>query len=195
MSKSAPAAEEALYARLRALGIAWRTFEHEATFTVAQSAGLKAALPGAHTKNLFLKDKKGRLVLLSAHAETVVDLPALAKAMGAGRFSFGAPSLLLDTLGVQPGSVTAFALINAPPAGLAFVLDAALLAHEIVNFHPLRNDATTAIGAQDLLRFARALGHAPQVFAFSPDGAPRRIDGPWPADHLPERNSEIRGDT
>lgn len=184
MPKSAPATPEDLFARFAALGVPWRTYDHPPVFTVAESAALKAAIPGGHSKNLFLKDKKGRLVLVSALADTRIDLNALAKLLGAGRFSFGAEALLWETLGVRPGSVTAFALINAAPGALDVVLDAALLAHDPVNFHPLRNDATTAVAPGDLLRFLDDLGHQPSLMAFSPEGAPRRIDAPNPARHL-----------
>lgn len=184
MHESAPATPEDLYARFEALGVRWRTHQHPPVFTVAESAPIKESMPGGHTKNLFLKDKKGRIVLVSALADTVIDLNALAKLLGAGRFSFGSEELLWRILGVRPGSVTAFALVNAPPGALDVVLDAALLACDPVNFHPLRNDATTAVSPQDLLRFIESLGHRPRLVAFSPQGAPCRIDAPDPADHL-----------
>ena len=161
-----------LLARLEALGIPAVTHEHPPVFTVAESESIKAALPGGHSKNLFVKGKGEVLWLISAHAETRIDLNATAKHLGAGRFSFGSPQLLEQTLGVAPGSVTAFALANDPEGRVRFALDAALLAFDLVNFHPLRNDATTAISSGDLLRFVRACGHEPVILAFDVDGRP-----------------------
>jgi Ala-tRNA(Pro) deacylase len=166
-----PATEADLFAHLDALGIAHVTHRHRPIFTVDEGADLKAALPGGHSKNLFLKDKKGGLALLSALGETRIDLNAFSKAIGAPRYSFGSAELLLEVLGVTPGSVTAFALLNDPAARVTFYLDAALLAHDPVNFHPLRNDATTAIAPGDLLRFVRSTGREARIVRFGADGA------------------------
>lgn len=155
-----------LFARLDALGIAHNTHEHPPIFTVAEGAGMKDDMPGGHTKNLFLRDKKGVLILVSALAETKIRINRLHTALGCGRLSFGKPELLLEALGVTPGSVTAFALMNDPDARVRFVLDSALMAHDIVNFHPLSNNATTAIAADDLVRFVRDTGHEPEVLNF-----------------------------
>lgn len=157
------------------LGIAMVTHEHAAVFTVAQSEGIKTAMPGGHTKNLFLKDKKGALILIAALAETTIALKDLHRRLGCGRLSFGKPELLEEVLGVTPGSVTAFALINDQPASdiadhtgprVRFLIDAALMAHDPINFHPLENTATTAISPDDFLTFARACGHEPEIIAF-----------------------------
>jgi Ala-tRNA(Pro) deacylase len=166
-----PATEADLVAHLDGLGIAHVTHRHRPIFTVEEGADLKAALPGGHSKNLFLKDKKGNLALLSALGETRIDLTAFSKAIGAPRFSFGSSALLLEVLGVTPGSVTAFALLNDPDQRVSFYLDAALLDHDPVNFHPLRNDATTAIAPGDLLRFVASTGRAARIVRFGPDGA------------------------
>lgn len=139
-------------------------------FTVAESAGIKAAMPGGHTKNLFLKDKKGALLLFSALAETQIDLNALSKTLGMGRFSFGSADLLFETLGVHPGSVTVFAAINDRLNRVRVGLDAALFAHAVVNFHPLSNDATTAVSPADVLRFLDHTGHHPVRVAFDAEG-------------------------
>lgn len=185
------AAPEDLFARLDALGIAHTTHRHPHVFTVEESRDLKAAMPGGHTKNLFLKDKKGALFLLCAIADTVIDLNAVSKAIGAGRFSFGSAELLLRHLGVTPGSVTLFGLINDPERQVRLLLDEALFAHDPVNFHPLRNDATTAISPADMLVFVRALGREPIRLAFDAEGKPALIE-PAPtfahvrADRLPE---------
>jgi len=156
-----------LFARLEELGIVATTVEHEPVFTVAQSEGLRARLPGAHTKNLFLTDKDGSALLVVAKDDTRVDLKALAKRLGLGRLSFGKPELLWALLGVTPGSVTPFALINDKETRVAVVVDAALLDFAEVNFHPLENTATTRIASADLMRFIRACGHEPKVMALS----------------------------
>lgn len=158
-----PAGRRALLDYLDRLGIAHRTVDHPAVFTVAEGEAIKAGLPGGHTKNLFLKDKKGHLVLVSALQSSEIDLKALHRLLGLGRFSFGKPDLLHEALGVTPGSVTAFAILNDPEKRVRFVLDAALMAHETVNFHPMENTATTAISSTDLLKFVRALGREPEI--------------------------------
>lgn len=165
-----PATRQELFALFDRIGVAHATVEHRAVFTVAEGEDIKRALPGGHTKNLFLKDKRGELWLICALGETAIDLNAAAKLLGAGRFSFGSPELLDATLGVTPGSVTIFALINDAPHKVRLVLDAALLAHELVNFHPLENNATTAIRSADLLRFLSASGHAPRIVRFDAAG-------------------------
>jgi Ala-tRNA(Pro) deacylase len=153
-----------LFALFRRLGIEVRTYEHVPVFTVAQSQAIKEEIPGGHSKNLFLKDKKGRLFLVVAHAETRIDLKRLREALGAsGRLSFGSGELLREVLGVEPGSVTPFALMNDTKGQVALVLDEALMAHEPVNFHPLVNSATTGLSRADLLKFFAATGHAPRI--------------------------------
>ncbi len=157
---------EALLARLAALGIEARTVEHPATFTVAESAPIKAAIPGAHSKNLFVKDKKGRFFLVVARDETRIDLKRLHETIGAsGRLSFGSADQLRDMLGVEPGSVTPFAVANDAERRVSVVLDAALMAHERVNFHPLVNTMTTGLHRDDLMRFLADTGHEPRVLA------------------------------
>ena len=153
-----------LFARLEELGIASTTVEHAPMFTVEQSIALRGTIPGAHTKNLFLKDTDGRMVLVVAKEDTKVDLKGLAKRLGCGRFSFGKPELLKQVLGIEPGSVTAFALINETSRRLsAVVVDAALMGFDEVNCHPLINNATTRIATRDLVRFMEACGHDPLV--------------------------------
>jgi len=153
-----------LFARLEDLGILSTTVEHAPMFTVEQSQALRGAIPGAHTKNLFLKDKDGRMVLVVAKEDTRVDLKALARRLGLDRFSFGKPELLKEVLGIEPGSVTAFALINETSRRLtAVVLDEAVMGFAEVNCHPLTNDATTRVATVDLIRFMEACGHAPRI--------------------------------
>ena len=162
-----PCTRDDLFARLDALGIPHSTMEHEPVFTVDEGEAIKAELPGGHTKNLFLKDKKGRLVLVSALGSTTIRVNRLHRQLGAQRFSFAKEEVLFEALGVRPGSVTAFALINDTTERVTFVIDKALLDHEIVNFHPLSNDATTAISREDLVKFARDTGHEPVIVDFA----------------------------
>lgn len=157
------AREAALYRRLEELGIAWSTLEHAPVFTVEEANAETGSLPGGHTKNLFLKDKKDGLWLVVVREELRVDLNALSRQLGAPRFSFGSPELLIATLGVPPGSVTPFALMNDAGATVRVVLDAGLMALDPLQFHPLRNDRTTAIASGDLLKFIRACGHEPAI--------------------------------
>lgn len=164
-----------LFARLADLGIKTRTVEHQPVFTVAESGHLERELSGAHTKNLFLKDDKGALFLVVAMSTTKVDLKGLSRTLGAGRFSFGKPELLLDTLGVTPGSVTAFAVVNDTQKRVNVVVDAALMEHETINCHPLENTATTNIARSDLLLFFRACGHEPRIVMLGSDVADDRL--------------------
>jgi Ala-tRNA(Pro) deacylase len=157
-----------LFDRLDSLGIVHTTHEHPPVFTVAEGADLKAKIPGAHTKNLFLKDARGRLWLLTALAQSIVDLKHIPKRIGAARLSFGSESLLFEALGIRPGSVTPFALVNDPSAAVTLVLDEALLDEERWNFHPLRNDATTALSKADFLAFLSSLGRDPIFAPFGP---------------------------
>ena len=152
-----------LFDRLAALGIATKTVDHPAVRTVADTEGHHIDLPGADTKNLFLKDDKGNLVLVIAKTSTQVDLKSLPKKIGCGRFSFGKPDLLMEMLGVEPGSVTAFAVINDAGQRVRVIVDQELMAFDSVNCHPLENTATTNIARDDLLRFIRSTGHDPQV--------------------------------
>src|SRR3982751_5684402 len=137
-----PAGRDQLFDLFDRLGIGHRTLEHPAVFRVGEGEEIKAALPGGHTKNLFLKDAKDQLWLISALGETAIDLKALPPVIGSARLSFGSAERLYDALGVTPGSVTAFALINDPEHKVRFVLDAALAGADLVNFHPLEDVAT-----------------------------------------------------
>jgi len=163
------ASRDDLMAFLDELGIAASTAEHPPLFTVAESRELRGTLPGFHAKNLFLKDKKGTLFLVVAEEAAAVDLKRLHERIGAsGRLSFGSAELLLDVLGVTPGSVTPFALLNDRPPRVQLVLDARLAAPTEANFHPLVNTATTTIASADLLRFVERTGHPPRFVDFSP---------------------------
>ncbi|MEQ1653771.1 MAG: prolyl-tRNA synthetase associated domain-containing protein [Hyphomicrobium sp.] len=162
-----PLTRQDLFERLSAMNIATTTVEHGAVFTVAESSVIEETLHGAHTKNLFLKDDKGALVLIVAKTTTEVDLKATAKKLGAGRFSFGKPELLMTVLGVTPGSVTAFAIASDADQRVQLVLDAELMTHDSLNCHPLENTATTNIARDDLLRFIRATGHEPKIITLT----------------------------
>jgi len=156
-----------LFERLNALGIETRTVSHAATFTVEESSAIDKALPGGHTKNLFLKCKKGGLYLIVAQSDTEIRLNQLHKAIGSGRLSFGKPELLIEVLGVEPGSVTPFALINDIEVRVSVILDRRMMIHNFLNYHPLKNTATTNIARDDLLRFIEACGHRPRVMALT----------------------------
>ncbi|MBB3770878.1 Ala-tRNA(Pro) deacylase [Angulomicrobium tetraedrale] len=169
---SPPLTPEQLFARLAELGIDTRTITHPPLFTVEDSQTLRGDIPGGHTKNLFLKDKKGNLFLVVVEEEARVDLKNLHGPLGAAsKLSFGSAELLEEVLGVKPGAVTAFAPINDRQGRVTVVLDTELMAFADINCHPLVNTATTTIGRDDLVRFLRATGHEPVVMA-----VPRRAD-------------------
>jgi Ala-tRNA(Pro) deacylase len=155
-----------LFSRLEALGIDTVTVEHPPLFTVEQSKELRGDIPGAHTKNLFLKCKKGTLWLVVAVESTPVNLKTLHQHLGSGRLSFGNAELLGQVLGVQPGSVTPFSVINDTDGHVTVVLDEALFAYDRLNFHPLVNTATTGISKDGLLRFLQDCGHPPKILRF-----------------------------
>ena len=142
------------------------TLEHEAVFRVGEGEAIKAGLPGAHTKNLFLKDAKGQLWLISAEQDARIDLKRLPAAIGAARLSFGSAELMTEVLGVTPGSVTAFALVNDARRRVRFVLDKSLAEAARVNFHPLTNTATTSVSQAGFRAFLAAVGVEPLVVDF-----------------------------
>ena len=154
---------EELLAFLAAHGIAQRTAWHPAVFTVAEAKAWRGDLPGAHTKNLFLIDRKGSLWLVVAEEDRAVDLKALRRALSAPALSFAKPEALRETLGVEPGSVTPFGVINDRAGRVTVVLDRTLMAAPLLNFHPLVNTATTAIAPDGLLTFLAATGHPPRL--------------------------------
>lgn len=155
--------DRALFQRLDALGIAHHTFEHPPVFTVEESNIHCGHIPGTHTKNLFLVDRAGGLWLVVAREQLRIDLKALAKQMDVARFSFASAETLVAVLGVQPGSVTPFAVINDTGRRVRVVLDDGMLKADPLNYHPLRNDKTTAVSADGLLRFLRDTGHEPMI--------------------------------
>ena len=158
---------DGFFQRLDALGIAYATHRHDPVFTVEESQALRGVLPGAHVKNLFLRDKKKRIWLVTAMEDRQIDLKALRRRLGAsGSLSFGSPELLMEVLGVAPGAVTPFGVINDRDGRASVILDKGLLETDPVNAHPLRNDMTTAVSPDGLLRFLEAEGHAPEIIDF-----------------------------
>jgi len=166
MSASIPATPDELFAALDRLGIAHPTVSHPPLFTVEQSQSLRGAIPGGHTKNLFLKDKKDALFLVTALEDTTIELKSLHRLLGASsRFSFGSAELMMQTLGVTPGAVTPFGAINDRAHRVTVVLDAALMQHAVINAHPLVNTMTTSVARDDLLKFLDSTGHPPRIVA------------------------------
>lgn len=163
-----PKTQAQLFDFLADLGIAVKTVSHPPLFTVADSQALRGEIPGGHTKNLFLRDKKDRYFLLTVGEDAEIDLKQIHHIIGAsGRVSFGKPDKLLDYLGVTPGAVTAFGIINDTAHQVRIIFDGALMRHDVVNAHPLTNDATTSIAREDLLRFVEATGHEPLILKLS----------------------------
>lgn len=175
MTLNSPYDVAGLFARLDALDLTHETHEHAPVFTVDESQSLRGVLPGAHVKNLFLRDKKKRYWLVTAKEDRDIDLKALRRRLGAsGSLSFGAADMLMAHLGVKPGAVTAFGVINDGDGVVSMVLDQSLLNDQIINAHPLRNDMTTAISPDGLLAFLKAENHPPLILDFDRLGE----DGP-----------------
>lgn len=160
---STPAIPEDLFRRLRELGIAFSTVEHAAVFTVEEAKVHRGHIPGCHTKNLFLRDKKERMWLVVCLEDRVVSLKDLGARIGANHLSFGSADRLMRFLGVLPGAVTPFAIVNDHGRRVQVVLDRDVLQHDVLNFHPLVNQMTTSLGSADFLRFLETEGHAPSV--------------------------------
>jgi Ala-tRNA(Pro) deacylase len=167
-----PATPQDLFALLDRLGIAHATVNHPALFTVEQSRSLRGQIPGGHTKNLFLRDKRGAFVLVVALEDAAISLKDLHRRLGAsGRFSFGSAEAMAELLGVAPGSVTPFAAINDTTGQVTVILDRAMLDYDVLNFHPLVNTMTTSISRDGLIKFLSATGHEPRVEAVSGEAA------------------------
>ena len=167
-----PATPQDLFAFLDRLGIAHSTMSHPALFTVEQSQALRGQIPGGHTKNLFLRDKKGAYYLVVAQEDAAIALKDLHRRLGAsGRFSFGSAEAMGELLGVPPGSVTPFAAINDTAGQVTVVLDREMLVNEVLNFHPLVNTMTTSIRRDGLIEFLAATGHRPRIEAISGEAA------------------------
>jgi Ala-tRNA(Pro) deacylase len=168
-----PASPDDLIAYLAALGVETTTVDHPPLFTVEDSQALRGDIPGGHTKNLFVKDKKGRLFLLVLGEETAIDLKRVHEKIGAqGRVSFGSAELLEEVWGVRPGAVTPFGAINDEAGKVRVVLDEAMMRDQRLNFHPLVNTRTTGLASVDLVKFLRATGHEPLVTPLGQDRPP-----------------------
>jgi Ala-tRNA(Pro) deacylase len=164
MKPPMPASPDELFAYLDHLGIAHTTVNHPPVFTVDEARTLRGQIAGGHTKNLFLRDKKGAAFLVVAPEDAAIELKSLHRLVGAsGRFSFGSADLMRELLGVEPGSVTPFAVINDKALQVTIVLDAAMMAHDALNFHPLVNTGTTTISREGLIKFLEATGHRPRI--------------------------------
>jgi Ala-tRNA(Pro) deacylase len=162
---SFPATPDDLFARLQQLGIPVTTVRHRPVFTVEEARVHRGDLPGIHTKSLFLRDKKGAMSLVVCLEDRPIDLKDLAGRIGAGRLSFGSPERLMKYLGVIPGAVSPFALLNDTGGQVRAYFDRAVLEGSLVNLHPLDNALTTAIATADLCRFLETIGHPPQPVA------------------------------
>ena len=162
-----PATKSELFALFDQLNIKTKTFDHEPVFTVEQAKKIHDNVPGGHCKNLFCKDEKGVLWLIVALEDSIIDLKAAPAKIGSKRLSFGKPELLMEILGIEPGSVTPFSLINDKTNRVNVILDDAMMKHDLLNFHPLKNDATTTIANVDILTFIKACGHNPRIVAVS----------------------------
>jgi Ala-tRNA(Pro) deacylase len=166
-----PATPNDLFAFLDKLGVAHPTITHPPVFTVEEAKRLRGAIVGGHTKNLFLKDKRDAVFLVTALEHAAIDLKTLHHRLGATRFSFGSADLLRELLGVEPG-VTPFGVMNDTDRRVTVVLDAAMMKHDPLNYHPLVNTMTTSIGRDDLIAFLRATGHEPRILTVSGEPAP-----------------------
>lgn len=159
------ATRDDLFARFNVLGIETKTKDHAPVYTVEEAQALRGEIPGGHCKNLFLKDDKGNIWLIVCLEESQIDLKSAPAKIGSRRLSFGKPELLKEVLGVEPGSVTPFGLINDTERRVNVVLDAAMMAHDYLSYHPLQNTATTTIRSADLVTFIQSLGHEPKIVA------------------------------
>ncbi len=163
-----PKTPEDLHDYLAALGIEVKTVTHPPLFTVADSQNLRGEIAGGHTKNLFLKDKKDNFFLVTVEEDAVVDLKTIHTLIGAAsKVSFGKPEKLMDYMGLIPGAVSTFGAINDTQHQVSIILDEALMRHDIINAHPLTNEATTSISRDDLLKFLKATGHEPRILMVS----------------------------
>ena len=147
--------------------ISHQTIEHKPTHSVKESSELKSGIAGGHTKNLFLKDKKGQLVLISAWAHAELRLNQLHKLIGSQRLSFAKPDLLWETLKVTPGSVSAYSLLHDIDKRVRFLADEKLAQFDILNFHPLRNDMTTSVSQSDFIKFVETTDHSLEWIDFT----------------------------
>ena len=173
-STDMPTSPQALMERLEGLGIPFTLYEHPAVFTVEESQKIDGLIPGCHTRNMFLKDKKGNMALVTLRHDTRVDLNKLAPLIGLGRVSFGSPERLWTHLGVRPGSVTPFAIVNDVGREVTLVLEEGVMREKIVNYHPLINTMTIGLTPDKLLEFFTKINVVPRIIdlsAAAPDQA------------------------
>ena len=162
-----PMTPDELFAALDRLGIAHPTVSHQPLFTVEESQSLRGQIPGGHCKNLFLKDEKGAVWLIVCLEDARIDLKATPAKIGSKRLTFGKPDLLMELLGVEPGSVTPLGLINDTANRITVILEERMMQEPLLNYHPLSNDATTTISSGDLVTFIRSCGHEPRIVALA----------------------------
>jgi Ala-tRNA(Pro) deacylase len=165
-----PATPADLFACLDRLGIVHRTVTHPPLFTVEESRRLRGEISGGHTKNLLLKDKRDQVYLVVALEDAAIDLKRLHVRLGSGRLSFATAETMRALIGIEPGAVSPFALMNDTTSQVTAVLDAAMMRETLLNYHPLVNTMTTAIGREDLVRFLEAVGHPPRILPVSEGG-------------------------
>lgn len=163
-----PTPATTLFEILAGQGIAYRLYHHQPVFTVSESLDIERDMPGAHCRNLFVRDKKDVMFLVVARNETLLDLKKLSDLLGCGRLSFGSPERLWTYLGVRPGSVCPFAIINDKDKAVTIVLDKAMMANDIVNYHPMENHMTIGLKPDDLVKFIQSTGHEPVILDLTP---------------------------
>lgn len=163
-----PTSAQQLFTILEILGISYRLYHHQPVFTVAESLDIERDMAGAHCRNLFVRDKKETMFLVVAQNETLIDLKKLPDLLGCGRLSFGSAERLWQNLGVRPGSVCPFSIINDKDKAVTIVLDAAMMQNDIVNYHPMENHMTIGLAPADLVRFIKHTGHEPLILDLSP---------------------------
>lgn len=170
-----PTSPEAVMDRLRDLGIAFTLYHHKAVFTVAESESVEIDIPGTHCRNLFLRDKKKNNFLVVLRHETMVDIKKLPDVIGSDRLSFGSADRLWEYLGVRPGSVCPYAIINDTGGNVKILLDKSMMETDLVNYHPLLNTMTVGTTPADLIRFIESCGHVPHIVDLSPAAPDKEV--------------------
>lgn len=167
-NEALPTSSEDLFACFEKLGIKTKTYDHKPVFTVEEGLEIEKNIPGAHCRNLFVRDNKKKMFLIVLRNETKVDMKKLAPVIGSGRLSFGSADRLWETLGIRPGSVCPFTIINDKEQKVTLVLEAGMMEEPLVNYHPLDNAKTTGLSPDDLLKFIDFCGHTPQIIDLGP---------------------------
>lgn len=154
---------ESICSLLDEFGLSYQRYYHEPIMTVADGEHLRDIMPGMHTRNMFLKDKLGLLVLVTLPDNMPIDLKKMSKLLECKRFSFGSPALLLDVLGVTPGSVTPLSIFNDQKKKVRLVLDKTMMSAEIINVHPLINTQTIGLRPADFLKLLAKFDIKPHI--------------------------------